>query len=99
MALLRCTCVHRAFYTVCPQQISELSVDVESKQKELQSVQQDKSSLEQQLGSLVRKEGALHIIITNNQEREEKRERAPFRHGTSHISALNHLLKFRILGF
>lgn len=36
------------------QQISELSVDVESKQKELQSLQQDKSSLEQQLSSLVR---------------------------------------------
>ncbi|KAM3874237.1 CAP-Gly domain-containing linker protein 1 [Diretmus argenteus] len=32
--------------------ISELSVELESKQKELQSVQQDKSSLEQQLTSL-----------------------------------------------
>ncbi|XP_053267524.1 CAP-Gly domain-containing linker protein 1 isoform X2 [Pleuronectes platessa] len=32
--------------------ISELSVDLESRQKELQSVQQDKSSLEQQLSSL-----------------------------------------------
>lgn len=40
-------------YAVCSQQISELSVDVESKQKELQSVQQDKSSLEQQLTGLV----------------------------------------------
>lgn len=35
-------------------QISELSVDMERKQKELQSVQQDKSSLEQQLTSVVR---------------------------------------------
>lgn len=39
-----------------PQQISELSVDVESKQKELQFVQQDKSCLEQQITSLVRKD-------------------------------------------
>lgn len=36
------------------QQISELSVDVESKQKELQRLQQDKSSMEEQLSSLVR---------------------------------------------
>lgn len=43
------------FVTVCPNQISELSVDLESKQKELQSVQEDNSSLEQQLISLVRK--------------------------------------------
>lgn len=56
MALLRRTCVDFMVYTVCPQQISELSVDVESKQKELQSVQQDKSSLEQELTSLVREE-------------------------------------------
>ncbi|XP_070844364.1 CAP-Gly domain-containing linker protein 1 isoform X1 [Chaetodon trifascialis] len=35
--------------------ISELSVDVESKQKELQSVQQEKSSLEQQLTGLRQK--------------------------------------------
>lgn len=42
------------FYTVCPQQISELSVDLESKQKEVQSLEQDKSSLEQQLTGLVR---------------------------------------------
>ncbi|XP_070706675.1 CAP-Gly domain-containing linker protein 1 [Pempheris klunzingeri] len=35
--------------------ISELSVDVESKHKELQSVQQDKSSLEQQLSGLRQK--------------------------------------------
>lgn len=34
-------------------QISELSVDVESKQKELQRLQQDKSSVEEQLSSLV----------------------------------------------
>lgn len=39
-----------------PKQISELSVDVEGKQKELQSVHQDKSCLEQQLTSLVRKD-------------------------------------------
>lgn len=50
------------FYTVCPRQISELSVDVESKQKELQSVQQDKSTLEQQLTSLVRKEEAQYLV-------------------------------------
>lgn len=43
-------------FTLCHKQISELSVDLESKQKELQSVQQDKSSLEEQLTSLVRKE-------------------------------------------
>lgn len=43
-------------YIVCTQQISELSVDLESKQKELQSVQQDKSCLEQQLTSLVRQD-------------------------------------------
>lgn len=35
-------------------QISELSVDVESKQKELQRLQQDKSGVEEQLSSLVR---------------------------------------------
>lgn len=35
-------------------QISELSVDVESKQKELQQLQLDKSSVEEQLSSLVR---------------------------------------------
>lgn len=35
-------------------QISELSVDVESKQKELQRLQQDKGSVEEQLSSLVR---------------------------------------------
>lgn len=51
MALLR-YCIH---VYVHPQQISELSVDLESKQKELQSMQQDKSSLEEQLTSLVRK--------------------------------------------
>lgn len=50
------------FYTVCPHQISELSVDVESKQKELQSLQQDKSSLELQLTSLVRKE-EIHYLL------------------------------------
>lgn len=55
-----CSDVH--VYIVCPilcvpQQISELSVDMESKQKELQSVQQDKSSLEQQLSGLVREDG------------------------------------------
>ena len=55
MALIRCT-VQSVFYTVCLHQISELSVDVESKQKELQSVQQDKSSLEEQLTNLVRNE-------------------------------------------
>lgn len=56
MALLRCTCP-----ILCgPQQISELSVDMESKQKELLSVQQDKSCLEQQLTSLVRKEQSVY---------------------------------------
>lgn len=40
-------------YGVFPQ-ISELSVDVESKQKELQRLQLDKSSVEEQLSSLVR---------------------------------------------
>lgn len=48
-------------YTVCSEQISELSVDLESKQKELQSVQQDKTSLEQQLTSLVRRKETLDI--------------------------------------
>lgn len=38
----------------CVLQISELSVDVESKQKELRSLQQDKSCLEEQLTNLVR---------------------------------------------
>lgn len=56
MALLRCTCANCMSYIVCTQQISELSVDLESKQKELQSVQQDKSCLEQQLTSLVRQD-------------------------------------------
>lgn len=35
-------------------QISELSVDMESKQKELQRLQIDKNSVEEQLSSLVR---------------------------------------------
>lgn len=56
MTLLRCACAK-----VCPArcvlQISELSVDVESKQKELQSLQHDKSCLEQQLINLVRTAG------------------------------------------
>lgn len=48
-------------YTVWPpQQISELSVDMESKQKELLSAQQDKSCLEQQLTSLVRKDQSVY---------------------------------------
>lgn len=51
------------FYTVCLQQISELSVDLESKQKEFQSVQEDKSSLEQQLTSLIRIEESQYMII------------------------------------
>lgn len=48
---------------VCSIQISELSVDLESKQKELQSVQQDRSSLEEQLTSLVRKEETQYVLI------------------------------------
>lgn len=46
--------------TLCPSQISELSVDVESKQKELQSVQEEKSALDQQLRSLVRRPVHVH---------------------------------------
>lgn len=51
MTLLRCARVRPAR---CVLQISELSVDVESKQKELQSLQHDKSCLEEQLLNLVR---------------------------------------------
>lgn len=48
-------------------QISELSVDVESKQKELQRLQQEKSGVEEQLGSLVRRGQSL-----SQQDREKK---------------------------
>lgn len=54
MTLLRCANVCPA---LCVLQISELSVDLESKQKELQSLQHDKSCLEQQLMTLVRTAG------------------------------------------
>lgn len=54
MTLLRCTCA-KVCPGLCVLQISELSVDVESKQKEVQSLQHDKSCLEQQLISLVRR--------------------------------------------
>lgn len=53
-----------ASLTACPpppprEQISELSVDAESRQKELQSAQREKNSLEQQLTELVRRKDAL----------------------------------------
>lgn len=58
--------VRPLFYTVRLQQISELSVDVESKQKELQSVLQDKNCLEQQILSLVRN-GQTHYYPVNRE--------------------------------
>lgn len=69
-------------------QISELSVDVESKQKELQRLQQDKSGLEEQLSSLVRRGQSLF-------EQHKKRgtnkndDKAPF---PTHISYVMYLL-------
>lgn len=50
-----CSDLHTRLYYCPPRQISELSVDLESKQKELQSVQKEKSSLEDLLSSLVRR--------------------------------------------
>lgn len=85
------------FYTVCPQQISELSVDVESKQKELQSLQQDKSSLEQQLTSLVREEET-HFIIMSKKQREERQlcDIQKEDDGIANIASVNNLLKLWI---
>lgn len=61
-------------------QISGLSVDVESKQKELQRLQQDKSGVEEQLSSLVRRGQSLF-------EQHKKDDKAPFQL-TSHMSCI-----------
>lgn len=66
------------FYTVCPQQISELSVDLESKQKEVQSLEQDKSSLEQQLTGLVRNPERNDHKLTERREKDD--HVAPLQH-------------------
>lgn len=58
---LRCACA-KVCPALCALQISELSVDVESKQKELQSLQHDKSCLEQQLINLVRTAGRARFL-------------------------------------
>lgn len=62
-------------------QISELSVDVESKQKELQRLQQDKSGVEEQLSSLVRRGQSLFEQLKKNDDK------APFQL-TSHMSCI-----------
>lgn len=54
-------------------QISELSVDVESKQKELQRLQQDKSGVEEQLSSLVRRGQSLFEQHKKKKRNKQKR--------------------------
>lgn len=63
-------------------QISELSVDVESKQKELQRLQQDKSGVEEQLSSLVRR---CQSLFEQHKKKEEQTKKMTRRLSNSHL--------------